>query len=246
LRLEEFVSALIDWLSRQLKASGLKGFVVGLSGGVDSAVVAVLCKKACPENTLGVIMPCYSDEKDTRDAEMVARLFGITYTTVVLDEVWRTMVELLTGKPLAALDRRELALVNLKPRLRMATLYFYANRREALVAGTGNRSELAVGYFTKYGDAGVDLLPIGNLLKREVREVAAYLGIPEAIINRPPSAGLWEGQNDEAELGFSYADLDHYLSTGEAPPDVKEKIEALARRSEHKRRLPPIPEFQLS
>lgn len=246
LQVSEFVPALVGWLKRQLEASGLKGFVVGLSGGIDSAVVAVLCKKACPENTLGVIMPCYSNEKDTRDAESVARLFGIAHTTVVLDQVWRSFAELLTGRSFAELDLRELALANLKPRLRMATLYFYANQRRALVVGTGNRSELAIGYFTKYGDGGADLLPIGNLLKRQVREVAAYLGIPEAIINRPPSAGLWEGQNDERELGFSYEELDHYLCTGEAAPHVKAKIEALARQNEHKLRLPPIPDFHLS
>jgi NAD+ synthase len=135
-----------------------------------------------------------------------------------------------------------LALANLKPRLRMATLYAVANRYSYLVAGTGNRSEIAIGYFTKYGDGGVDVLPLGALVKSQVRELARELDVPSGIIEKPPSAGLWLGQTDEGEMGFSYAELERFLCEGPAavPPAVALKIEALARASDHKRRMPPV------
>jgi len=138
-------------------------------------------------------------------------------------------------------ETEKLAQANLKPRLRMLTLYYLANRLGYLVVGSGNRSELEVGYFTKYGDGGVDILPLGNLLKSEVWELARYLGIPEEIISKPPSAGLWPGQTDEGELGISYEELDRYLMSGEASAEVKQRIEALSRSSSHKRCPPPSP-----
>jgi len=123
----------------------------------------------------------------------------------------------------------------------MLTLYYVANQLKYMVAGAGNRSELAVGYFTKYGDGGVDILPLGNLVKGEVRELASFLGIPQSIIDKPPSAGLWEGQTDEGEMGFSYDELDRYLFAGDASDKVREKIESMIAANEHKRSLPPIP-----
>lgn len=242
---QDLVPALVNWLEKQLSESGCKGYVIGLSGGIDSAVVAVLCKKACPDSVLGVIMPCFSDNSDAKDAETVARLFDIPFVTVCLDEPYRLLAQTLTGKPFDALDHKDISLANLKPRLRMTTLYFFANQRQALVAGTGNRSELVIGYFTKYGDGGVDVLPIGGLLKFQVREVAAYLGIPQAIIDRRPSAGLWKGHDDAGELGFTYEELDHYILTGEAPPDIREKIECLSTKNRHKLRMPPIPGIEM-
>nr|MCU0256832.1 NAD(+) synthase [Vicinamibacterales bacterium] len=135
-----------------------------------------------------------------------------------------------------------LAQANLKPRLRMTTLYYVANRLNYLVAGTGNRTEIAIGYYTKYGDGGVDLLPLGALVKSEVRALARELGVPAPIIEKPPSAGLWIGQTDEGEMGFTYAELEDYLLRGPdavAPATVM-KIERLVRASEHKRHLPPV------
>jgi NAD+ synthase len=243
LKVPELVSALVNWLQQQLQESGLKGYVVGLSGGIDSSVVAVLCKKACPENTLGVIMPCYNNSRDARDAELIAHLFDIPFVTVVLNDVYRLLAEMLTGKRFAELDYTDITLANLKPRLRMTTLYFFANQRQALVAGTSNRSELTIGYFTKYGDGGADVLPIGCLLKFQVREVATYLGIPEAIVNRQPSASLWEGQEDVRELGFTYDELDRYILGGEVSPGVQERIASLCARNRHKLKMPPIPEL---
>jgi NAD+ synthase len=141
----------------------------------------------------------------------------------------------------------QLPLANVKPRLRMTTLYFLANSLGYLVAGTGNRSELAIGYFTKHGDGGSDLLPIGHLVKSEVRALARELNVPAAIIGRAPSAGLWIGQRDEEEIGFTYADLERYLEEGPqaVSPALAMKIERLIRSSEHKRQLPPMPQGRL-
>jgi NAD+ synthase len=141
--------------------------------------------------------------------------------------------------------RGRVPLANLKPRLRMTTLYFLANTLNYLVAGTGNRSEIAIGYFTKWGDGGVDLLPLGRLTKRQVRGIAEELGVPKTIIDKPPSAGLWAGQKDEEEIGFGYAELDRYLAEGPpgAAPALAMRIERLVRGSEHKREMPPVPDF---
>jgi NAD+ synthase len=143
--------------------------------------------------------------------------------------------------------RRQLALANVKPRLRMTSLYYLANRYNGLVVGTGNKTELAIGYFTKYGDGGVDLLPLGDLDKTAVRGLARALGVPDAVISKAPSAGLWEGQTDEAEIGVSYDQLDRVLASipGEErkepiDPATLDRISALVAASEHKRRAIPM------
>lgn len=229
-----------SWIREQVKAADGKGLVVGMSGGLDSSVVAVLCKRALPQNTLGVLMPCYSSEIDLSHAHLVAQKFDIATTTVTLDPIFDAVKKALPSEGFDAKTEKP-AEANLKPRLRMLTLYYLANRLGYLVVGSGNRSELEVGYFTKYGDGGVDILPLGNLVKSQVRELAGYLGIPEEIINKPPSAGLWPGQTDEGELGMTYEELDRYLMSGKASEEVKRRIEALSRCSAHKRRLPPSP-----
>jgi len=143
------------------------------------------------------------------------------------------------------LEVSRLSLSNVKPRLRMTTLYYFGSVHSYLVLGTGNLSEYTIGYFTKHGDGGVDLMPIAGLVKAQVRELAAYLGVPQPIIDKPPSAGLWANQTDEAEMGLSYLELDHYIRTGEAQPNVKERVDRLAALSEHKKRLPPIPKLDI-
>jgi len=125
----------------------------------------------------------------------------------------------------------------------MMTLYYYANKLRYLVAGSGDRSEITVGYFTKWGDGAADVFPIGNLLKTEVQELGSYLGVPEPIVRKPPSAGLWPGQVSEGELGITYGEIDRYIRTGEAEPDISKRIERLVSASAHKRRLPPVPDF---
>jgi NAD+ synthase len=239
---EQRVSRLTAWIKDKVNAAGCKGVVMGLSGGLDSAVLAALCRQAFPQNTLGVIMPCHSIDTDKAHAGIVADLFDIPTMEVPLEKTYDTMLQVLPDyQPEEAIGN--LARANLKARLRMVTLYYIANQLKYLVAGSGNRSELTVGYFTKHGDSGVDILPLGNLVKAEVSELACYLKIPQEIIDKPPSAGLWEGQTDEAEMGFSYADLDRYVLTGDAPEELKRKIEAMQAAAAHKRTTPPVPDF---
>jgi NAD+ synthase len=241
-------------MRERLSQSSARGFVVGLSGGVDSAVVARLAQRAANDEVVGVLMPCHSDARDESDARLVADHFKLRTLRIDLAQPYDALIagllEAASAIPSpgggAADDiRARLPHVNVKPRLRMATLYFVANTLNYLVAGTGNRSELVLGYFTKYGDGGVDLLPIGHLVKSQVRELARELGVPTPIIEKAPSAGLWIGQTDEAEMGFTYADLEQYLNdgAGSVAPAQAEQIDRLMRGSEHKRALAPIPDL---
>ncbi|RKD34783.1 NAD(+) synthase [Thermohalobacter berrensis] len=236
--MQEICNSLVKWLREKAEDAGCNGLVFGLSGGIDSAVVAALSKKAFPNNSLGVIMPCHSIKKDEEHARLVAKALDLKTVKVNLSDVF--------DKLLIAVDddgSNDLATANIKPRLRMTTLYYFAQKHKYLVAGTGNKSELTVGYFTKHGDSGVDLLPIASFVKQEVRELAKYLGIPEIIINKPPSAGLWENQTDEEEMGISYKELDNYIKTGKADKKVKEKVDRMYKLSGHKRRMPLIFEY---
>lgn len=240
---EMLTEKLVEWIQNQVKNAGVKGVVVGLSGGIDSAVTAVLCQKAFPENTFGVMLPCYSNPKDLLDAKLLAETFDIPYQIVDLAEPFDAFKEAIGGT--GDLPRDSLTVANIKPRLRMTTLYYFAGLKNALVVGTDNRSELKVGYFTKYGDGGIDIGPLGGLVKMQVRELARHLGIPESIITKAPSAGLWDQQTDEQEMGITYEELDQYILTGEAEPRVKEIVDRLYERSRHKLQTPPIPDFGL-
>lgn len=241
-------------MRQQVTAAGAKGLVVGLSGGVDSAVVLRLAQLATPGHVVGVLMPCHSDPADERDAAAVAKHFDVPVVRVDLAPAYDQLVEL--GKTMIrdlpsgfhqekpADDlRSRVPLANIKPRVRMTLLYFVANSLNYLVAGTGNRSEIAIGYYTKFGDGGVDLLPLANLVKSQVRAIGRDIGVPADIVDRTPSAGLWLGQTDESEMGFTYAELEQYLNDGatSVAPALAMKIERLVRASEHKRRLPPSP-----
>ncbi len=237
----QLADRLVLWIKERVKATGLKGVVFGMSGGVDSSVVAVLCRRACGDNTLGLLMPCHSHPQDEQHALAIAERFSIPTKKIVLDAAYDTLLRSLNSEGEADADR--VARANLKARLRMLTLYFHANQFRYLVVGPGNRSELAVGYFTKYGDGGVDILPLGNMVKSQVRELASLLNIPQEIIDKPPSAGLWHGQTDEDELGYSYDELDRLLTGGEVPGMVREKIEQMIASNRHKLNLPPIPDF---
>ena len=248
---------LADWLRQRVGASGARGIAVGLSGGVDSAVVLRLAQMALQDQVVGVMMPCHSDPRDEADAKLVADHFNVPVVRIDLASAYDHLAADLksamsrfspAATPPPAADvtdvRARVPLANIKPRLRMSTLYYVANVLNYLVAGTGNRSELVIGYFTKYGDGGVDLLPIGHLLKSEVRALARALEIPVSIIDKAPSAGLWLGQTDEEEMGFTYADLERYLTDGPeaVAPALAMRIERLVRASEHKRALAPMPD----
>jgi len=238
-----------SWLKERAAAAGAEGYVFGLSGGIDSAVVARLCQMATPDRVLGVLLPCYSQPQDELDAMLVAEAFKIPTAKVDLSKTFDTLTQTLDDAlkaqhPKIAVDvvdiKQRLPRANIKPRLRMTSLYYVANALNYVVAGTGNRSEIALGYYTKYGDGGVDVLPIGALVKSEVRALAREIGVPEPVITKPPTAGLWPGQTDEAEMGFSYETLEDYLNGKTVPPDVAKRIEQLKSVSDHKRALPPI------
>jgi NAD+ synthase len=244
--------SIAGWLRAQVQVARAQGLVCGLSGGIDSAVVARLCQMAAPDRCLGVIMPCHSNPEDETDARLVADQFKLTTMRVPLEAPFDALTSLVDGafagtpglRPHATDDpKAKVPQANVKPRLRMATLYFVANRLNYLVAGTGNRSEITIGYYTKYGDGGVDLLPIGRLVKREVWDLARELGVPKTVIDKAPSAGLWLGQTDEAEMGFTYAELEDFIAKGPSAVSNKtaERIQHLIDASEHKRALPPMP-----
>ena len=249
------IDRLTSWMRERVTGAGARGIVVGLSGGIDSAVVLGLAVRAVPGQVAGVLLPCHSDPQDEADGRLAAAAFGIepmrvdlaaTYDTLLggLDAAMASVPADQRPRSDAGDPKTALFTANLKPRLRMTSLYFVANSLNYLVAGTGNRSELAIGYFTKHGDGGVDILPIGRLLKSDVRAIARQLGVPQPIMDKPPSAGLWLGQTDEAEMGFTYAALERYLTGGAdaVPASVAERIERLARTSHHKRALPPMPD----
>jgi NAD+ synthase len=236
---EQLSESLVDWLRSEVRTAGCKGVVFGLSGGVDSATVAVLARRAFRDDHLAVIMPVNSNPADREDALLVIEKFKIQHQEIDLSPVFGAFARTL-GEDVEA-SRLDLALNNIKPRLRMATLYFFASRRQYLVLGTGNRTELTLGYFTKYGDGGVDLLPLGHLVKHEVRDLARHLAVPASIIDKPPSAGMWEGQTDEGELGFSYDDLDRYLVGGEGSEALAKRVEELRHKNAHKLRIPKLP-----
>ncbi|MCD6312031.1 MAG: NAD(+) synthase [Elusimicrobia bacterium] len=229
---------IISCLKKKLQSSRCKGFALGLSGGIDSAVTAVLAHRASRGKTLALILPCESLKKDIDDAKKFARKFKIPYRVIDLTGIYRMTL----GE--CAIKSAKASKGNLKARLRMTLIYYFANCRNYLVAGTSNKTELKFGYFTKHGDGAADVLPLGNLLKCQVRELAVKLNIPESIINKVPSAGLWPGQSDEKEIGLSYDIMDKIARTGKIPsslkPDRKKRAKEMITRSAHKLRFPDI------
>ncbi|RJO63415.1 MAG: NAD+ synthase [Candidatus Omnitrophota bacterium] len=231
---------IVGWLKQQIKDAGAKGIVLGLSGGVDSSVVVALAKEAVGgKNLLTLILPCESQLQDRKDARVVAKALGLRTQETDLSGIYRGLLKILPSGS-------RLARANLKPRLRMAVLYYFANKYNYLVCGTGNKSELAIGYFTKFGDGASDILPLGDLLKKQVVRLAYELGIPQHIIDKPPTAGLWQGQTDEGEMGITYFELDAILQgeARKARPIVSSaklrKAKEMMKRSVHKRQGPRV------
>ena len=245
---------IVEFIRENIERSGSDGAVIGLSGGIDSSLTAFLTVKALgSERVMGLILPekGVTREQDIEDARTIARILNIDHKHIDISEIFKKYCEALD-----ITEEDKLPAGNLKARIRMAILYFHANRLNRMVVGTGNRTELLVGYFTKYGDGGVDLLPIGFLYKTEVFELAKHVGVPERIISKTPTAGLWTGQTDEGEMGITYEELDSILkaidkegmdehkvaeTSGSDLENVKRVFEMI-RKSEHKRRLPPTPD----
>ena len=218
--------------------AGAEGVVIGLSGGVDSSTVAALCVRALgKEKVIGLILPerGVSKLQDVQDAEELARQLRIKTHIHPLNDILDVFV-----RTVPFVDSNKSALGNVKARIRMMLLYCYANACNYRVAGTGNKSELHVGYFTKYGDGGVDFLPIGDLTKTEVRELARHLGIPHSIVDKTPTAGLWRGQTDESEMGLTYEQLDKIICGMKMSPTALRRVRELHGTSAHKRVLPPV------
>ena len=224
----------VAFIRELVESAHASGIVFGNSGGKDCALVGILCKAAC-DNTLSVIMPCASKrnyEADTVDANALVDQFHIECRTVDLTAVREA--ELKELEKVCTIN--DMALTNLAPRLRMTTLYAIGAAENRLVAGTGNRSERHMGYFTKWGDGAFDLNPIADLTATEVFEYLRYLECPAAVIEKAPSAGLYEGQTDEDDMGVTYAAIDKYITTGEANEHDKAIIDRYHSRSGHKRR----------
>ena len=224
----------VAWIRNLVETSGVRGIVFGNSGGKDSALVGILCKAAC-DNTVGIIMPCASKRNfgiDARDGRELAEQYHIETRTVDLTAVRAAELEALQGVS----ELTDLAVSNIAPRLRMTTLYAVAAAEGRLVAGTGNRSEAYMGYYTKWGDGASDFNPISDLTATEVFAFLEYLGAPRSIIDKAPSAGLFDGQTDEDEMGVSYRAIDAWLTEGTASEEDRAVIERFHARSEHKRR----------
>ena len=226
----------VEFIRGALQCAGAQGIVYGNSGGKDSALVGILCKMAC-EDTIGLIMPCGTKRnygEDRADAETVAKQFGIAFRILYMSSAKEGFVEAVSMQT----QLSDTALSNVAPRLRMAALYAIAASENRLVAGTGNRSEIHMGYFTKWGDAACDFNPIADLTVTEVYEYLRYLGAPANIVSKAPSAGLYDGQTDEEEMGVTYDSIDEFLLTGRANEADMVVIDQFHKSSEHKRNMP--------
>jgi len=234
-----------NFIEKCISSANAEGVVIGLSGGIDSSVVASLCVNALgSERVIGLGLPIESIPQDLEDGKRIAKFLGIKFLVTDLTLIFQEVLKVLPSD----IDKKTMAIANIKPRLRMTMLYYMGQSLgKYLVVGTGNRSEIAIGYFTKYGDGGIDLEPIGGLYKCEVRELAKVLKIPEKIINKPPSAGLYEGQTDEGEIGLTYDLLDeilyridHFLDLNEFNEKDVKKVIDMMKAAEHKNKMPPI------
>jgi len=239
INIDKTIQEIQNWIRDYVKNANADGVIVCVSGGVDSAVILTLCVKALgKEKITALILPCQSQPQDEIDAKLVLDMFEVKHYRFDLTPIYLEFLKVTEKK----IKGNMLSNANIKPRLRMITAYFIGQSLENhLVVGTGNRTEDAIGYFTKYGDGGVDFLPIGDLYKCEVRKLAKKLKIPETIVNKPPSAGLWKGQTDEGEIGLTYDDLDEIIYRIDHNKDLTDinqdklvKVQKMMKSSEHK------------
>lgn len=238
-----YKNELVDFLRSEVKKAKMNGLIVGISGGIDSAVCALLAKEAFPHNHLVVEMPCHSDKFDLECSQKLINMHKLNTTRVDLTSTFDHL-----KSNIGTCVTKDFSFNNIKPRLRMTTLYALANEHNYMVVGTDNACEWFTGYFTKYGDGGVDIAPIIHLYKSEVYELGKIINVPNEIIDRTPTAGLWPNQTDEKEMGFTYQELEMYMKNHlvDLSPSTIKKIEALHQKSEHKRRGIIFPEFSTS
>ncbi len=240
---------IVTFIKSKVTESGAQGAVIGLSGGIDSTLTAYLTVRALgPDNVLGIMLPesGITSKQDIDDAVEVARVLGIEHNVTEISSVLQAFSSAIPGFDSDA----KTANGNLKARTRMCILYYHANLMHRMVVGTGNKTELLLGYFTKYGDGGVDIEPIGGLYKTQVRELARHMGVAAKIIDKTPTAGLWPGQTDESELGVSYEMADRILTmlvdenkdasrvNKKFPPEIVDRLAARISSNEHKRMAP--------
>ena len=242
------IENICNWIKNYIKKSGSKGVVIGISGGIDSAVTSVLCKKALgAENIISIYMSCWSSDDMGRDAKLLSENLNIKLINTPIITIYNETLSMLNFNKN---DKKyQLIQANLKSRLRMTILYSYANKNNYLVAGTGNLSENKIGYCTKQGDHAVDLEPIGNYYKTEIYKMAKLMPeIPKSIILKPPSADLWENQTDEQEIGMDYKTLDNILKAisegnnrelDKVPIEKLANVQKMIKSSIHKNNIPP-------
>lgn len=251
---KEAITVIKTFMKTYVENAKSDSVVLGFSGGVDSAVTAVLCQDVFGKNhTHCLFLPDEATpEKDRRDVSVLADEFNLT----VEEQDITDLVDAFLQYTQASTDR--LVKANIKARLRMLMLYSYANKTKSLVCGTSNKSELLIGYFTKYGDGGVDFMPLGDVYKTQVWSIARWLDLPKCLIDKPPTAGLWKGQTDEKELNMTYDTLDQILAGLERKIKI-EKIASLLNISledvnrihhmricsQHKRNIPLVPKIGL-
>lgn len=225
----KYLDQIINWIKEEVKKANCSGVAVGISGGIDSALVAYLAKKAFPNDSIGILIPINKKRQfDLEHGLELVKKLDLDYKVIDLSHEYQSMID----KMNVQLD---LTKGNMQARLRMTTIYAFAQERNYLVLGTDNKAEYDLGYFTKWGDGGCDLLPIVNLYKSEVFEYAKKVGIPINIINKTPSAGLWDDQSDEKELGFTYDDYEQYDKNLLTDQQLIEKIKLQISKTNHKR-----------
>lgn len=257
--LEHTKERIIEFIRKNVADAGAEGIVIGLSGGIDSTLTAYLSVEALgPENVYGVVMPSKVNRKENMiDAIQVAKNLEIGHSIIeiesIVEEVESSIEKSEMGKKMKNIEERVIG--NLRGRVRAIILYRISNASGSIVIGTGNKTEALIGYFTKYGDGAVDCNPIGDLYKCQVRQMAEWVGVPNKYITKAPTAGLWEGQTDEKELGMGYDTLDLILylliEEGRSKDEIQNlfkigeedilEVQRLYETSEHKRDVPPIP-----